>query len=275
MPSRSPAVDFQSFSSLSKHYQSVSRLQRAAGAALLDLLDIRPGESVLDVGCGTGDLARRIKSLSGSGRVCGIDPSEGMIAECARLSPEGLEFSEASAETMSFKDEFDVVFCNSAFNWIENISLAVSNMREALREDGRLGVQAPATSRCSPNFSAAVGESARDPAVRETISKFRSPWFWRETPEQYAEVFETAGFKVRRAEIRHFETLHTREEVFRIFCSGAIIGYMNPDCYPGPVSEEHLRLFQERVKQSLYNQADDSGMVKLFFHRIFLVADKA
>jgi ubiquinone/menaquinone biosynthesis C-methylase UbiE len=268
-------VDFQSFSSLSKHYQSVSRLQRAAGAALLDLLDVRPGESVLDVGCGVGDLARRIKSLSGAGRVCGIDPSEGMIAECLRLSPEGLEFAEASAETMSYNDEFDIVFCNSAFNWIENIELAVSNMRDALKAHGRLGVQAPATSRCSPNFSAAVGESARDPVVRDAISNFRSPWFWRETPEQYAEVFGRAGFRVRHSEIRHFETQHTREEVFRIFCSGAIIGYMNPDCYSGSVSEEHLRIFQERVKLALYHQADDSGLVKLIFHRIFLVADKA
>jgi ubiquinone/menaquinone biosynthesis C-methylase UbiE len=268
-------VDFHNFSSLSKHYQSVSRLQRAAGAALIDLLDIRPGENVLDVGCGTGELARRIKSLSGAGRVCGIDPSEGMIAESRRLSQDGVEFFEESAESMSFEDEFDVVFCNSAFMWVENIDLAVSNMRDALVPGGRVGVQAPATSRCSPNFAAAVGESARDPAVREAISTFKSPWFWRETPEQYAEVFEKAGFKVRCSNIRHFETVHTREEVFRIFCSGAIVAYLNPDCYSGAVDEEHLRLFQERVKQALYNQADDSGFVKLFFHRIFLVADKA
>ncbi|MDR1041172.1 MAG: methyltransferase domain-containing protein [Deltaproteobacteria bacterium] len=268
-------MDFQSFSSLSKHYQSASRLQRAAGAALIDLLEIRPGESVLDVGCGTGELARHIKTLCAAGRVCGIDPSEGMIAECRRLSGEDMEFEENTAETMAYLNEFDVVFCNSVFEWVENIELAVANMRDALKVGGRAGIQAPATSRCSPNFAAAVGESARDPRVRDAISTFRSPWFWRETPEEYAEVFEKAGFTVRRAEIRHFETLHTREEVFRIFCSGAIVGYMNPDCYAGAVPEEHLRLFQERVKQALYNQADDSGHVKLFFHRIFLVADKA
>jgi trans-aconitate methyltransferase len=245
-----------------------------AGSVLLELLDIRPGEDVLDVGCGTGKLTRRVKAISGSGRVVGIDPSERIIAKALRRPTGGLEFKVDSAESMGYRGEFDVVFCNSVFEWLKNIDAAVANMRAALRPGGRIGVQAPATSRCSPTFSAALGESVRDPKVRETVSAFRSPWFWRETPEQYAEVFERGGFKVKLSEIRLFETVHGKEEVFRILCSSAIAGFMNPDNYTCPVGEEYLRLFQERVKQSLYKQADEAGMLTLHFHRIFLVADR-
>lgn len=260
----------------SKHRQSTATLQRSVGEALLDLLSIKPGESVLDVGCGNGCFTGLIKEINEGARVAAIDPSESMIAESREAVGEGVEFFVESAESMAFKEEFDVLFCNSVFELLRNIDLAISNMKAALKKGGRLGIQAPATSRCSPNFASAVGESTRkDPIVRKNVTSFKNPWFWRETPEQYAEIFEKAGFKVDRSEFRHFETLHTKEEVFQLFCSGAIAGYMNPESYSCPVSEEYLRLFQERVKESLYSQADSSGMVKLFFHRIFLVAQKA
>jgi ubiquinone/menaquinone biosynthesis C-methylase UbiE len=81
---------------------------------LVDLARLEPGESVLDVGCGTGSLAIAAKNRVGStGRVSGIDPSPEMIARAnskARKAGADVSFGCGVAETLPFADaQFDVV----------------------------------------------------------------------------------------------------------------------------------------------------------------------
>lgn len=70
---------------------------------------------MLDVGCGTGHLSKLIKEKT-KGRVVGIDPSEGMIEKAQKkFSQQGISFRVCSAEQLDYKNEFDIIFCNSAF----------------------------------------------------------------------------------------------------------------------------------------------------------------
>jgi len=68
------------FTDISKRYKETSIVQSSAADILLALLDIKENESVLDVGCGTGNLTNRLFNKS-RGRIVGIDPSSGMIEE--------------------------------------------------------------------------------------------------------------------------------------------------------------------------------------------------
>src|SRR6266571_4624037 len=72
------------FTEISIRYEKDSLIQKSAAERLLGLLDIQEFEAVLDLGCGTGNLTRRIRQLT-SGPVTGVDPSPGMI-ESARSS---------------------------------------------------------------------------------------------------------------------------------------------------------------------------------------------
>ncbi|MCH2423371.1 MAG: class I SAM-dependent methyltransferase, partial [Acidimicrobiales bacterium] len=84
-------------------------------AALVDVLDLVPGDRVLDVGCGPGrhshELARR------GHEVVGLDVSETFIALARRDAPRGATFVHGDARTMSFDSEFDAVIslCQGAF----------------------------------------------------------------------------------------------------------------------------------------------------------------
>jgi len=79
-----------------------------------DLAQLRPGESVLDVGCGTGTLAMIVKQRVGAaGYICGIDPSSGMIARARHKAAHrrlSIDFRLGVIERIPFPDQsFDVV----------------------------------------------------------------------------------------------------------------------------------------------------------------------
>jgi trans-aconitate methyltransferase len=98
-------------------YQAKHSFVWQFGSSLLELLDPRPGERILDVGCGTGQLTSEI-ARSGA-RVTGLDSSPEMLAEARRNYP-NLHFVQADAAGFSFDEPFDAVFSNAALHWVKN-----------------------------------------------------------------------------------------------------------------------------------------------------------
>jgi trans-aconitate methyltransferase len=103
-------------------------------AGLVDLLDPKAGERVLDLGCGTGELTKAIADRGA--RVLGVDSSPEMIAQARRSFPD-LEFEVADARTMGFDAPFDAVFSNAALHWIRPPEAAAERVFAALRPGGR------------------------------------------------------------------------------------------------------------------------------------------
>ena len=113
--------------------------QRRATRALLRL---RPGETVLDVGCGPGFLlAEMANELGAPGKLSGIDASADMIAlarhRCAHLPT--IELREANALTLPFPDDiFDVVVSTQVYEYVADITTALQEARRVLLPGGRL-----------------------------------------------------------------------------------------------------------------------------------------
>jgi ubiquinone/menaquinone biosynthesis C-methylase UbiE len=262
------------FSKIATEYEEYATVQKSASDILLKLLKIRDNDDVLDLGCGTGRLTRKIRNLT-NGKVVGIDPSEGMIRKATEKS-KGLDiiYEVKSAENMDYNESFDVIFCNSAFQWFKDPERAIKNCYKALRKNGRIGIQAPAKKLYCPNFIEAIEMVRSDERTKETFAHFKEPWFLLETAEEYKSLFEKCGFKVMFSKIETITTEHTPEEVFRIFSSGAIAGYLNQDYYDVKLTEDYISAFQEIVKKAFEQQSDEKGIVKLKFNRIFLTAIK-
>ncbi len=267
-------MDKVDFSKIATEYEKYATVQKSASEILLKLLKIKDNEDILDLGCGTGHLTRKIRNLT-NGKVVGIDPSEGMIREAIEKS-KGLNivYEVKNAENMDYRESFDVIFCNSAFQWFKDPKKAINNCYRALRKNGRIGIQAPAKKIYCPNFIEAIEMVKRDERTKEIFARFNEPWFFLETAGEYKSLFENCGFKVLFSKIETIITEHTPEEVFKIFSSGAIAGYLNQDYYNTELTEDYILAFKEIVKKAFEEQSDEKGMVKLKFNRIFLIAVK-
>lgn len=134
---RNPAEVYQAY--------MVPTLFQPWSEELLARVDLRPGERVLDVACGTGVVARGAAAIVGQdGAVTGVDISPDMIAVARALpAPEGapMTWQVARAEEIPFDDEsFDVVLCQQGVQFFEDRLAGLREIHRVLKPGGRLGV---------------------------------------------------------------------------------------------------------------------------------------
>jgi ubiquinone/menaquinone biosynthesis C-methylase UbiE len=111
---------------------------------LVALSGAKPGQRVLDVGCGTGFFARRIAQAVGpKGAVVGVDPSQPMLDYAEQHAPDNCSFVNAGAEDLPFDDaSFDVVVSSLAFHHfpVDRRADGVNEIFRVVRPGGRLFV---------------------------------------------------------------------------------------------------------------------------------------
>ena len=113
-------------------YATIGAFVAELGGAALDLLDPKPGERILDVGCGEGTLTTKI--IERGATVLGIDNSPEMIA-AARAN--GVDAVQLAAEDMQFFAEFDAAFSNATLHWVLDKDQAARAIFRALKTGGR------------------------------------------------------------------------------------------------------------------------------------------
>lgn len=104
----------------------------ALGNAALELLAPKPGESILDLGCGDGVLTKRIAEAGAD--VLGVDPSDGMLDAARAL---GLNVEKADGQALAFNARFDAVFSNAALHWMPNQKAVAEGVFRALKPGAR------------------------------------------------------------------------------------------------------------------------------------------
>jgi trans-aconitate methyltransferase len=174
-------------------YGSHGYVHRLA-AGLVELLDPRPGERVLDVGCGTGELTKAIADRGA--RAVGIDASAEMIAEARRRFP-ALEFSITDARALSVDAPFDAVFSNAALHWIRPPEAAAARIFAALKRGARFVAEFGGEGNVARVLAAA--ESAGRKQGVEVGPLLHTNYF--PSAETYSTVLTDAGFEVGSIEL--------------------------------------------------------------------------
>ena len=118
---------------------------------------IKSGDHVLDVACGTGVLARHIINLVGeSGEVTGLDINPGMLAVAKRKSTV-INWQEGKAEALPFEDAtFDAVVSQFGLMFFDNRQAAIDEMIRVLKPGGHLAVAVWDTLENTPGYLAMV-----------------------------------------------------------------------------------------------------------------------
>jgi len=109
-------------------YAQNARFVSDLGSPVVDLLAPRPGERILDLGCGDGALTEKL--VAAGALVVAVDASAEQVAG-ARAR--GLDARVARAESLPFDAEFDAVFSNAALHWMPDASAVLSSVYRALR----------------------------------------------------------------------------------------------------------------------------------------------
>ena len=117
------------------HYTAVTTRETLARLAL------RPGERLLDVGCGTGALLRELAARGAPARLSGIDLSPAMVALARARLPAAVRLAVADAATLPFPAaSFDVVVSSSSFHFWPRPQRVLAEVRRVLAASGRLTI---------------------------------------------------------------------------------------------------------------------------------------
>jgi SAM-dependent methyltransferase len=165
-------------------YARVGGFVAELGAAALDLLDPRPGERILDVGCGEGALTEKI--LERGAAVVGVDNSESMV-EAARAA--GLDAHLIAAEDMDFDAQFDAAFSNAALHWVLAKEKAAAAIFRALKPGGRFAGEMGGEG----NIAILRGGIRAELEERGYPVPAEDPQ-WYASPDEFAVVYGAAGF---------------------------------------------------------------------------------
>jgi len=206
-----------------REYHRVSDPQFSWGQAVLERLELRGDERVIDLGCGTGRLTKELAARLPTGKLMGLDASAQMLNEArihlADCVPR-VRFVRASLPPIPFSEWADVVFSTATFHWVRDHAALFANVLRALRPGGVLHAQ------CGGERNL---EIARAPA-REVMSLARfAKWFSNWQPiwefagaDETARRLEAAGFVDIAATLEPAPIVFEDEGAYRAFVSTVV-----------------------------------------------------
>ena len=111
---------------------------------LLDLLNINPGMDVIDLGCGTGELTRKLADVLPDSNVLGIDSSQEMLNDSKVFENNLVKFEcKSIEEQLRSEQKWDLVFSNAAIQWVENHNVILPKIISTIKTGGQLLIQVP------------------------------------------------------------------------------------------------------------------------------------
>ena len=173
--------------SYNRHTAFVSEL----ALPVVDLLDPKNGEKILDAGCGEGTLA--VEIIRRGAKIIGVDMSAEMIGQC---QAKGIESYVGSVTDLPYDEVFDAVFSNAVLHWVKDARTAVQNIAKSLKCDGRFVCEFGGEGNAYHVISAMQEVFANHPA----FGIFENPWYFPSV-EAYRTLLESEGLRVEYIEL--------------------------------------------------------------------------
>ena len=165
-------------------YDQNARFVSDLGEPVLQLMNPKAGEMVLDLGCGDGELT--LKLMDAGCHVIAVDSSPAMVESSLA---KGINAQVMDGQHLEFEGAFDAVFSNAALHWMTQPREVIAGVKRVLKPTGR--------------FVAEMGGQGNVVSVLAALTKVRqrrglapvNPWYFPSV-EEYRQLLEEAGFHV-------------------------------------------------------------------------------
>jgi trans-aconitate methyltransferase len=161
------------------------------GADVLQWLAPKADEHILDVGCGTGQLAAQIAESGAI--VLGTDASADMVTN-ARAAYPNLNFEVVDGTKLPYSENFDAIFSNATFHWIENQPALVEGLFKGLKPGGRLIAEFGGKGNVKSITDALATAAQHLGLADKVVTNF---WFFPSI-SAYTILLESKGFEVEQ-----------------------------------------------------------------------------
>ena len=213
---------------------------------LLNLVDSKPNLSVIDLGCGTGELTSGILGYLENPKVTGIDSSAEMLKKAEQHSKDNLKFFQRSVEEQLELDEkFDLIIANASLQWCTEHQELFTDIISKLNQDGQLAVQVPS------NHDFIVHQLLSKVAEMEPYKKEFKGWV-REYPvlkiDEYAKIlYDNSGTDINVFEKVYPHVMENSDAVFDWASGTAIIPFLEK--LPEDLRENYKADYKAELKK--------------------------
>jgi trans-aconitate 2-methyltransferase len=177
-------------------YDAISDPQFGWGMEVLERLELRGDEAVLDAGCGSGRVTEQLLERLPGGRVVAVDASEAMIEKArARLGGRA-SYLVADLSELEVDEPVDLVFSTATFHWILDHERLFERLRAALRPGGRLVAQCGGKGNVAQHAEAIEAVASR-PEFAPHLGALATMWNFAGSEETEARL-RAAGFAEAR-----------------------------------------------------------------------------
>jgi trans-aconitate 2-methyltransferase len=251
-------------------YAQHSSGQERWARELIPLLELRPDDRVLDIGCGDGRVTAAIAALVPQGSVLGVDSSADMIAHASQMScgVANLAFERRDALALGFDRKFTAIFSNAVLHWIRDQECVVNQIARALRPSGRVLVQCGGQGNAQGVIDSFTHVAER-PQWSRYFTHFESTYaFYSE--REYAHWLKDAGLKIDELRLVPKDMIHATQGAFEGWLRTAWHPYTSgvPEAaqaeFIGEVTREYLQAFP----------ADEAGQLHVTMIRLQFRAHK-
>lgn len=212
------------------------------GAELLNFVPYDRNQRILDLGCGVGTLTGRLKERAGY--VLGVDSSPDMVRQARELHPEQ-DFEVRDALSLDFFEEWDVIFSNAVFHWIQNQRELLRQVGRALKPGGLLVCELGAAG------NIAVIEEAFCRALEKQGILYTSKFCFPDA-KAFSALAEAAGLKVDTA-VEFERPTRLKDGEKGLFYWARQFYRDELEALPQKGQEEALRELEESARERLYD----------------------
>ncbi|MGT2476962.1 class I SAM-dependent methyltransferase [Paraburkholderia terrae] len=264
--SKAPSLQLDS-ATLADEYDRLGIRQFNHGLQLLDALDLREGERVLDIGCGTGRLTESAAQRVGAqGEVLGIDPLPLRVERALQRAQGRFAARVGRAEQLAgiADAHFDVVYLNSVIHWIPDQQEALREAWRVLKPGGRIGFTTMPADVPHDLHRVLHALIAEDPASQH--AEIGAPN--KLTRESTATLLAAVGFEPTLNEIRQFDDAFDNVDDVLSFSRASSFGN-----FLSSLPDPHIARLRERLAIALESHRGPRGL-QLTRRMIFTTARK-